>query len=349
MGLSVIRNDIAKVDADIIVNTANAKPIYGNGVDRAIYEAAGPIKLLEERRKIGVIEPGEIAVTHAFDLQAKYIIHTVGPWWEGGGNGEFDILHQCYQKSLRKAIELEAKSIAFPLIATGTYGFPRDKALKIALEEIQAFLLEEELLVILVVFDPDSFVLTGKVFDQIRSAISDKYVKDLANQEYINNTISRYDRLGSGEFAELYNRRYKNDSPNVLRFIHGLDVEESIKKVVMEETISEKKSFYSKVIRYIDESGEKAPDIYKRGEISRSIYSRMITDEDEYHPKKDIAIKWCLALKLNLIQSEDLLNSAGYSLHSDNLDDLIIRECIQRGVYDVVKIECLRFEYKNLM
>ena len=133
MSFQIIRNDITRIKADAIVNTANPKPIYASGTDRAVYEAAGAEKLLVERKKIGVIARGNIAVTSAFNLKAKYIIHTVGPVWTDGKSGEYDVLASCYQKSLDKAFELGCGSIAFPLIATGVYGFPKDKALQIAI------------------------------------------------------------------------------------------------------------------------------------------------------------------------------------------------------------------------
>ena len=161
MPLQIIRNDITKVKADVIVNTANPHPAVGRGTDSAIYAAAGVEQLLAERAKIGDIEPGHAAVTPAFALSAKYIIHTVGPSWEGGTRGEREILHACYANSLALAAELEAESIAFPLIATGVYGFPKDEALSIALGEIRRFLLDHDMKVILVVFDRKAFELSG--------------------------------------------------------------------------------------------------------------------------------------------------------------------------------------------
>ena len=155
MPFQIIRNDITKVQADAIVNTANPKATFGSGTDGAIYKAAGEKELLAERKKIGDIAPGEVAVTPAFKLKAKYIIHTVGPAWNGGDDGEFDILRSCYRKSLEKTEELGCESVAFPLIATGVYGFPKDEALRIAMDEIGSFLMKSDadICVYLVVFD----------------------------------------------------------------------------------------------------------------------------------------------------------------------------------------------------
>ena len=148
MPFKIIRNDITKVKADAIVNTANPEPVYADGTDAAIYMAAGEDELLAERKKIGRIAAGETAVTAAFNLPAKYIIHTVGPAWIDGNHGEFDILRSCYRKSLLLADQLGCSSIAFPLIATGVYGFPKDKALDIALSVIKEHLEASELNVI---------------------------------------------------------------------------------------------------------------------------------------------------------------------------------------------------------
>ena len=128
MPLNIIRNDISKVSADAIVNTANPQVAIGYGVDQSIYEAAGAEQLLAERAKIGPMRPGQAAATPAFALDAKYIIHTVGPVWEGGGYGEREAVASCYKESLRIAEELHCESIAFPLISTGIYGFPKEEA-----------------------------------------------------------------------------------------------------------------------------------------------------------------------------------------------------------------------------
>ena len=180
MPFKIVRNDITKVKADVIVNTANPNPICASGTDLAIYEAAGKEKLLAERANIGKIARGDIAVTGAYNLKAKYIIHTVGPVWTDGLHHEFEILEDCYRKSLQKALELKCDSIAFPLISTGVYGFPKDKALQIAVSVFSQFLTENEIEIILVVFDKRSF--HDKLFELIDEAhIDNKDVWKRAN------------------------------------------------------------------------------------------------------------------------------------------------------------------------
>ena len=184
MPFHIIRNDITRVHADAIVNTANPEPVYAGGTDSAVYHAAGKDKLLAERKKIGRISPGQAAFTPAFALQAKYIIHTVGPVWQGGDRGEFELLASCYRNSLGIASRLGCESIAFPLISTGVYGFPKDRALEIALREISVFLEKSEMDVTLVVFDRKSFDLSSGLAADIRQYISENYVTEQTAEEY---------------------------------------------------------------------------------------------------------------------------------------------------------------------
>lgn len=184
MPFQIIRNDITKVPADAIVNTANPEPVFSGGTDAAIYRAAGEEKLLAERRKIGRIHPGEAAVTSAFNLPADYIIHTVGPIWRGGSHGEYELLASCYRKSLLMANQLGCRSIAFPLISTGVYGFPKDKALDIALGEISRFLEDSEMNVTLVVFDRKAFDLSAGLTADVGQYIDEHYVNTQLDEEY---------------------------------------------------------------------------------------------------------------------------------------------------------------------
>lgn len=184
MPFKIIRNDITKVAADAIVNTANPRATYGGGTDIAIYKAAGIKQLLAERKKIGDIARGDIAVTPAFRLKATYIIHTVGPKWIDGSNGEFDILESCYAKFLKKVAELGCESIAFPLISTGVYGFTRDRALQIAVSVFSRFLMDHDMNIILVVFDKHSYQLSSQLMGEIDLFIGANYVSCKKLDEY---------------------------------------------------------------------------------------------------------------------------------------------------------------------
>ena len=205
MPFQIIRNDITKVAADAIVNTANPKPKYADGTDRAVYTAAGAEQLLEERKKIGEIGVGQAAVTPAFALPAKYIIHTVGPVWIDGSHGEADAVRSCYRESLKLAEELKCGSIAFPLIATGNYGFPKDLALQIALSEFSAYLMTHEMDITLVVFDRSAFELSGRLFEDVGAFIDENYVDEASAKEYVTSEERRRRRFG-GIFS-IWRRR----------------------------------------------------------------------------------------------------------------------------------------------
>ena len=189
MPFSIIRNDITRVKADAIVDTANPDVAIGDGVDAAIYKAAGEEKLLAARKEIGVLEPGEVGITPAFDLDAKYIIHASGPWWKGGDKGEAELLRKCYDKSLLLAAEKGCESIAFPLLATGTYGFPKELGIQIAVDAFTAFLLDHEMEITLVVFGEYAYHVSGKIFDDVKSFIDEEYVSAALEDEY------RYDGI----------------------------------------------------------------------------------------------------------------------------------------------------------
>ena len=184
MPFKIIRNDIVRMQTDAIVNTANPMPIYSDGTDRAVYEAAGAEQLLAERRRIGPMEPGQAAITPGFNLKVRYIIHTVGPVWRGGDRGEAQTLATCYRTALRLAKQHNCGSIAFPLISTGNYGFPAALALQIALDCFREFLKDSEMEIILVVFGRSVLQLSEQLVQGIDSYIDDHYVAEQTRKEY---------------------------------------------------------------------------------------------------------------------------------------------------------------------
>ena len=191
--LKIIRNDITRMQVDAIVNTANEQPVYSAGTDTAVYLAAGAEELLAERKKIGVMAEGEVAVTPGFGLPAKYIIHAVSPRYDRDSAVAEEKLRSCYQKSLSSARELGCESIAFPLIATGSYGYPKEEGMRIALDEINAFLLDHEMMIYLVVFDEKATDLGRKLYPDLEAYINKNYVEKKQETEY-------------GEFAEYLRR-----------------------------------------------------------------------------------------------------------------------------------------------
>lgn len=354
MPFQIIRNDITKVKADVIVNTANPYPVIGSGTDSAVYRAAGEEQLLAERRKIGSIAPGEAAVTPAFNLSAKYIIHTVGPAWEDGNHGERDVLRSCYAKSLAKAAELEAGSVAFPLIATGVYGFPKDDALNIALEEIGRFLLKHDMKVILVVFDQKAFELSGRLVGEIDEFIDDHGVRIAREAEY-GAGMGRMGRRRMGMSAmrderEIYHSRREDTEGKLLQDASAPAVSMSAPSMNMEEGSLDDvlqhtgDTFQQRLFQLIDKSGMDDVTVYKKANIDRKVFSRIRCRED-YRPKKKTAVAFAIALRLDMPTMMDLLSRAEIAFSPSNKFDLIITYFVTHGIYDIFEINAALFKY----
>ena len=374
MALQIIRNNIIYVEADAIVNTANPNVAVGQGVDYAIYTAAGWDKLLDARKQIGKMNPGEAAWTPAFDLHAKYIIHTVGPAWRGGSFGERETVAECYRKSLKLAAELGCESIAFPLIATGTYGFPKDEALRIAMAEISSFLLANEMEVMLVVYDKESFEVSGKLFSDIKLFIGDGDVDERMLSEPSN--VRQRQRRGLfgrrkessclGGIGRSAQEEYGSGAPfeSILPQMPMLqqDAVEPHAQIEdlfedratlsfpsMQDSLDERlkhldKTFQQYLFMLIDRRGLTDPEVYKKANIDRKHFSK-IRSNVEYTPSKKTALALAVALELSLDETKDLLSRAGLALSPSLLSDMIIEYCIETGNYDIYEINCILFKY----
>ena len=340
MPFEIVRNDITQMAVDAIVNTANPRPVVGSGTDAGIHAKAGPA-LLEARKKIGNIPVGCSAITPGYGLPAKYVIHTVGPVWQGGGHEEESFLRQCYDSALALALENRCESIAFPLISTGNYGFPKDRALQIAIAAFSAFLTEHELQIYLVVFRQDAFRLSEKLFSRVASYIDDNYVQVRERAEYgaafHRNNRSAYHRRRDMEVCE---------SSAVL--------EEPLpcasKAMSLEDMLQQADAgFTETLLKLIDRTGKKDSEIYKKANISKQHFSK-IRNNPDYKPTKATAIALALALELDLDAIKDLIGRAGYALTNSSKFDLIIRYFIEQGNYNVVEINLALYEFdQNLL
>lgn len=367
MPFKIIRNDITKVNADVIVNTANPYPMYASGTDKAIYLAAGANKLLAEREKIGIIDRGTVAVTGAFDLQAKYIFHTVGPEWVDGNHGEFDILRLCYRNALEKAKALECESIAFPLIATGVYGFPKDKALQIALSEISGFLTNAEMLVYLVVFDVKAFKLSSQVIGQVDDFIDEHYVcqtreyEDTSNSRVGRSYTSKaiYEGVMKYKERELHNREIERDTEilsNVLFEQEGLEKCERVplpiegKTIISDNASLEEQladmpgTFQELLFDMIKERGFTNAQVYKQSNLDRKHFSKIQCNVN-YHPSKKTAMALCIGLRLNIEEARELLARAEWAFSPNRKMDLIVQNAIIHKNYDINQLNAILFSY----
>lgn len=351
MAFKIVRNDITRMQVDAIVNTANSEPVYGDGVDTAIYEAAGVKELLAERRKIGVIAEGDVCITPAFKLPAKYIIHAVSPPYEGGGCGEEELLRSCYGKSLQLAYEYKCESIAFPLIATGSYGYPKEEGIRVAVDEINAFLLEHDMLIYLVVFDNKSTNLGQKLYPKLEAYIDHNYVCDKREMEY----GDRY--FESRRKTDPSRERYKRDreilaeqeacicrniscEPDQMseKELDPVDFYEDNQADLKERMEHLSDTFQQYLFYLIQTKNLSNSAVYKRAIITKQLFSKIKLNEN-YHPDKSTAMRLCVGATLNLDETKDLLARAGYALSPCDKRDIIFAFFIEHEVFDMVEID----------
>lgn len=331
MSMIIVRNDITKMSVDAIVNAANTALRMGGGVCGAIFAAAGPDRLQEECDKIGGCNVGEAVITNGYNLPARYIIHTVGPIWRGGNFGEAKFLYNCYINSMNIALKNNIKSIAFPLISSGIYGYPKDKALEIATSAIEEFLLDHEMTVYLVIYDKKSFVSSKKIFATIEKYIDDNYVKEHGDGEYER-------KLKSFELQDSFIYNIPSDS-----------VRESSVKHTLEDAVNHlDESFSQMLLRLIDEKGLTDVEAYKRANVDRRLFSKIRRDNG-YNPSKTTAIAFAVALRLNLDETLDLIGRAGYTLSHSSKFDIIIEYFIKNGNYNIYEINEALFAFDQML
>ena len=350
MPFEIVRNDITNMCVDAIVNSANPRPIVGLGTDSSIHEKAGP-KLLAARQRIGTIAAGKAAITPAFDLHAKYVIHTVGPVWGGGSYGEEGLLRNCYDNALKLALEYGCQSIAFPLIATSNYGFPKDKALQIAISAFSTFLLEHEMQIYLVVFDRNAFMLSEKLFQSVASYIDQHYVDEWEKATYGPDSNIRRQQIRRQVDRNQYSAPSVREemlpcAPMAAPKAAPREAAKAPRKLLSLKDVlkQEDAGFTETLLKLIDDSGKKDSEIYKKALLSKQHFSK-IRNNPHYKPTKATAIALALALELNLEQTRDLIGRAGYALTNSSKFDLIIRYFIEQGKYNLVEINMTLYEF----
>ena len=347
MPFEIVRNDSVHMRVDAVVNTANPAPVVGYGVDAGIHQSAGP-ELLAARQRIGHIPVGGAAVTPGFGLAAKYVIHAVGPVWQGGGQDEVMLLRACYTRSLELARRHRCRSVAFPLISAGNHGFPKELALQTAMGAISEFLMQHELQVYLVVFSADAFRLSEKLFCGVSSFIDEHYILEKNLQQYgvadkcavrgmEQELVLRQQLRRRQAEATLPVECSRAPAPKGKRL---LGPKPSLAQL-LEETDA---GFSETLLKLIDRTGKKDSEIYTKATVSRQHFSK-IRNNPAYKPTKATAIAFAIALELDLEQTRDLIGRAGYALTNSSKFDVIIMYFIREKNYNLFDINAALFAF----
>lgn len=349
MPFQIIRNDIIKVKADAIVNTANPNVAVGDGTDSAIYKAAGREKLLEARKKIGLLMPGEVAITDAFDLDAKYIVHVSSPWWRDGDEGEAMILMHCFDNALQMAWEHGCRSIAFPLLATGTYGFPKRLVIELAVHSFRAFLQDHDMEILLVVFGSEAVKISGDLVDEVQSFIDDHYVKEALSEEYRSDKFYREEcLLGTPIEAEmLEDEEVDSDLEEADEMVraYAMNAVESELAQSLDDALKSiyTDSFEKHLLKLINKKGLKNSQVYAAANISKQYFSKLL--KGQVKPSKEKVLALAVGLMLNIDETVDFLRIAGYALSPISQTDTIVEYFIRNKDYNVLKIDIVLFDY----
>ena len=329
MPLIIVRNDITKMPVDAIVNAAKESLLGGGGVDGCIHRAAGP-ELLAECRTLGGCKTGNAKITKAYRLPCRYVIHTVGPVWNGGSHGEREQLVSCYRTSLALAKEYNCETVAFPLISSGIFGYPKDQALRVAVDTIGEFLLHNDMTVYLVIFDRKAYQISGKLFADIAEYIDDHYVDA--------HTDSLQERLRRMNAPENHMEAIcENAMPTPMmapKAAGGLDDLLARLDAGFSETL----------LKLIDRSGKKDAEVYKKANVDRKLFSK-IRNNPDYKPSKSTAIAFAIALELDLDETRDLIARAGYALSVSSKFDVIIEYFIGQKKYNIFEINEALFAF----
>ncbi len=357
MSLQFVCRDITTMETDAIVNAANESLLGGGGVDGAIHRAAGP-KLLEECRTRGGCKTGDAVITWAYDLPSTFVIHTVGPIYQDGKHGEEALLESCYQRSLELAVSHGCRSVAFPLISGGVYGYPKAEALAVGVRTVRAYLAaqEEEIEVYFVFLRKDDFQLTDSDFSEIDRYIGRNYEPEKIGLKARKNATAKHGRssIHANALGMIFSTK---DSDGVFSEKESagevFSDKESSDEIFTEACISFApmlgepfvldESFSEMLLRLIDERGLTDPEVYKAANMSRKLFSKIRSDV-HYQPSKKTVAALIIALKLRMEEAEELMMKAGFAFSNSVLFDVIIRYYIGKAQYDLFKINETLFE-----
>ncbi|MGM9529163.1 MAG: macro domain-containing protein [Phascolarctobacterium sp.] len=345
MPLKIVRNNIVKIEADAIVNTANPYPVIGSGVDSCIYKAAGADKLLAARKQIGPIAPGQAAITPAYGLKAKYIIHAVTPRWSGGQRQEEILLRSTYERIMELAVEHNCQSVALPLLGTGNNRYPKGLSLEIARAVIEKHLaLNEDLLVLLVVYDKEAFKLAAASYDFIENYLEENFPEEPPAPRFYLRREHRMERLELEDADRACYEAYEDTEflPNITSALPAASKVFTKSSTWPEFELPPKlDSFSDRLFQLIDKKGLEEVTVYKKANMDRKHFSKL--RKRDYTPKKPTVLALALAMGLNVDETTDLLSYAGLALAPNDKQDMIVKLCMENGVYDVLRVNELLF------
>lgn len=359
MPLQIIRNDITQMAVDAIVNATDIYLSGSGGVDREIHKAAG-MKMELACRRLHSCETGEVKITAGYDLPCKYVIHTVGSVWHGGNDHELQVLARCYDNALHLAQKHHCRTVAFPVVSSGTFGFPKDLAIRTATNTIQDFLLKNEMTVYLVVYDSESFGISARLFANIQQYIDDHSIDKKARESWDNlsHPLREAETSGSASLAsEAYLDSYAprpcaalpEEPPAKRRRLSTLFPALKEKPDLKDYLSQLDEGFRGMLLRLIDEKGMTDAECYKKANIDRKLFNK-IKNQADYKPSKPTVVAFAIALELPLEQTKEMLSKAGFSLSHSSKFDLIIEYFIQQGNYNIFEINEALFSFdQNLL
>lgn len=342
MPFEIVRNDITKMKVDAIVNAANPSLLGGGGVDGAIHRAAGP-ELLRECMTLGGCNPGEAKITGGYLLPAKYVIHTVGPIWHGGSFGEKELLTACYRHSLELASAHGCETVAFPMISAGAYGYPKDEAMTVAVDAITQYLNDHDVTVYLVVFGHTEFLTGKKLFRDVQEYIDDVYA---AAHVQKNVELTRERLWHSDEQAAMDMDQALGSVFSAVQAAPKAAYAPSAAPARALEDMLKKtdKGFSETLMELIDQKGMTDAQCYKKANVDRKLFSK-IRSNPAYKPSKPTVFAFAVSLRLNLSETKNLLQKAGFALSHSSKFDIILEYFIRSGNYDIFEINEVLFHY----
>jgi O-acetyl-ADP-ribose deacetylase (regulator of RNase III) len=355
MALFFVEQDITTMKVDAIVNAANTELQQGGGVCGAIFAAAGAAELTAECRKIGHCATGQAVLTSGCHLLARYVIHTPGPVWRGGFAQEEELLKGCYRNSLELAAKHDCASIAFPLISSGIYGYPKAEALRVAIDTIRTFLEAHEMTVYLVIFGRFSLVpgkdITGPLEEFLQE--NEEYLPKMAARgRQMNASYALREKPAARDVKASKPCPVAGDRPAGKGDIAGSAWADALSVQSDQEEIPPwiaydalpsiqvpplEKTFAQTVLEIIAARGLQDVEVYKRANLDRKVFSKLRTHSD-YQPSRSTAISLALGLKLGVEEAYELLEKAGYTLSNASKADLIVKYFLAKGCYDIITL-----------